>query len=48
VWSTADGSPLATLVGHSGVVTSVVFSADGSLLASGSEDDTAVLWGLEQ
>jgi len=34
--------------GHSGVVTSVVFSADGSLLASGSEDDTVILWGLAE
>lgn len=40
-----DWSPeLQTLEGHSGLVLSVAFSADGRLLASGSSDDTIKLW----
>jgi WD40 repeat protein/transcriptional regulator with XRE-family HTH domain len=35
---------LATLRGHSGVVAGMALSADGGLLASGSEDGTVRLW----
>ncbi len=41
-------TPLATLEGHAGPVASVTFSPDGSLLASGSVDDTLRLWIVEQ
>jgi len=34
----------ATLKGHTDVVSSVVFSHDGALLASGSHDETVKLW----
>jgi hypothetical protein len=39
-----DGSPVRTLTGHTVLVWSVSFSPDGSLLASGSWDDTIKLW----
>lgn len=37
-------TPAATLTGHQGRIWSVVFSSDGKLLASGSEDGTLRLW----
>ena len=45
LWDTVSeqmvGEPL---VGHDGWVESVVFSPDGQILASGSEDSTIILW----
>jgi WD40 repeat protein len=42
LWDAVSGAHLATLSGHYDQVTSVIFSADGSL--SGSHDKTPRLW----
>ena len=41
VWLLADGSLVRTLEGHSGVVRSVCFTADGERVVTGSNDKTA-------
>lgn len=42
--SAQEAKLLDTLQGHSDIVTSVAFSRDGKLLASGSQDKSAKLW----
>ncbi len=44
--ATADGSLLASLQGHTGMINRLAFSPDGGLLASGSTDGTIILWGV--
>jgi len=41
-----DGSLIATLPGHTGLISGVAFSPDGSLLATSSGDGTVLVWGL--
>ena len=41
------GSQTAVLSGHTYVVTSLTFSSDGTLLVSGSRDDTVKLWDVQ-
>lgn len=44
VWDVATGELQRTLIGHTGEILSVRFSADGQTLASGSADGTVLLW----
>ncbi len=44
LWNTATGENTMSLSGHTGGVTGLAFSPDGSTLASGSDDNTIRLW----
>ena len=44
----ATGRLVALLKGHSDVVLALAFSPDGRRLISGSADDTAIIWDVEQ
>lgn len=47
VWELSTGQRTHTLEGHSDTVNLVAFSADGSLLATGSLDATVKIWSVE-
>ena len=44
MWRVSSGERIKTLTGHFRGATSVVFSADGEYLASGSYDKTIGVW----
>ncbi|SPE56255.1 Serine/threonine protein kinase with WD40 repeats [Verrucomicrobia bacterium] len=44
LWARTKGDQIATLTGHSWIVTCVAYSPDGSVLASGSQDGTVKVW----
>jgi RNA polymerase sigma factor (sigma-70 family) len=48
LWNVATGKELVKLAGHRGALTSLAFSPDGTTLASGSHDNTILLWDVEK
>jgi WD40 repeat protein len=44
LWNAEDGTLIKRLVGHAGEVTSLAFSADGHLFATGDGDGKVLLW----
>lgn len=47
LWQVSNGEQVRRLNGHQGRVTSIQFSPNGQLLASGSEDKTVKLWSVK-
>ena len=48
VWDAKSGQEVLTLRGHTGGVTSVCFSPDGTRLVSTSVDNTVKVWDLAE
>lgn len=48
VWDLASSKLLTNLIGHTGFISSITVSPDGSLCASGGKDGTAMLWDLNK
>jgi RNA polymerase sigma factor (sigma-70 family) len=47
LWNVGDGRHVASLGSHRSLVSSLAFTANGKVLASGSWDQTVILWDLE-
>lgn len=48
IWDIQTGEVLEVLAGHTESVTTLAFSADAKLLASGSYDGTVLVWDWEK
>jgi WD40 repeat protein len=46
LYDSATGSSLATLTGHSDIITTMQFSPDGSKLATGGLDNVVIVWDI--
>ena len=44
VWDVSTGKHIDTLSGHTNRIVSIVYSPDGSIIATGSDDNTVRLW----
>lgn len=47
IWEVITGKTIATLTGHTDTVNAVVFRSDGTRLATGSDDHSALIWNAE-
>ena len=48
IWDTATGFCTNTLKGHSNWVRRVTVNRKGTLMASGSKDETVIVWNMER
>ena len=46
LWELPSGKPLGVLTGHNARIRGVAISADGHLIASGSDDGSVILWDM--
>jgi len=46
LWNFKTGAEIATLVGHESAISSVAFSSNGKILATGSSDNTIKVWSV--
>ena len=46
LWNLEERTPIASLPGHNGDVTSLVFSIDGQTVASGGDDGQVIVWDI--
>jgi WD40 repeat protein len=47
LWDVCTGEVLKTLQGHTDSVRAIAFNPDGTIIASGSADETIKLWDVE-
>ena len=48
LWDVKTGRKMGRLIGHTEFITSLVFSHDGKILSSTSEDGTILIWDWEK
>ena len=48
LWDLGSGRRIKSMTGHTSTIYSLEYSRDGSLLASGSADETARIWDVKK